>query len=339
MRTLFWIGSPFFHAALPPLGWRVQYFNFEEVATFTWQCLVEKAGLEPDVVVVADKSRPPFLLGVEDFPCFTVFYAVDSHIHSWYPYYAQVFDACLVSLKDHIPLFLNKSLPSSHVRWSPPFARDTDCARPDILPHWDSLFVGTINAQTTPQRKVFLEELQKKLPHLHCTRGNYAELFPQGRVIINHCEHDDLNFRVFEALGCGASLLTPRIGHGIEELFTHGKELLYYESGNVKDVIQNIKALLSNEKARKEMAAQGLAKVDAAHRATHRAHSFVQFLEELGTQGREECVQARQKRASLLRETYLRPLFLLLAEATAHEALRKAYLLASRGTFIKISAT
>ncbi len=333
MHKILWIGSPFFQAALPACGWHVHFCNFEEVTTFTWECLVEKAGFEPDVLVMADKSRPPFLLGVEDFPCFTVFYAVDTHIHSWYPYYAQVFDACLVSLKDHIPHFHNKTLPPQHILWSPPFARDTDAPRLDISPLWDCLFVGTIHAQNTPQRKAFLEEVQQQLPQLHCTRGNYAELFPQGRIILNQCEHEDLNFRVFEALGCGACLLTPRIGHGLTELFSERKELFCYNSHDVKEVVSVIRSLLEQDDLRKNVAAQGLATIDNGHRARHRALAFTKFLEGFSPQYKQKCVQQRRTHAHALRETYLKPLFLLLAEAIEDEHLRKTYLLASRGIF------
>ena len=86
MRRLFWIGSPFFWQSLRETGWdEVAFCNFEEPRVLGWQDVVRQAGFVPDVVVVADKSRPPFVLGVEDFPCFTVFYSVDSHIHSWQP--------------------------------------------------------------------------------------------------------------------------------------------------------------------------------------------------------------------------------------------------------------
>lgn len=85
MRKLFWIGSPFFAQALRDEGWQVHAMDFQQVAVFGWDDLVREAGWEPDVVVVADKSRPPFVLGMESFPCLTVFYCVDSHIHSWYP--------------------------------------------------------------------------------------------------------------------------------------------------------------------------------------------------------------------------------------------------------------
>ncbi len=293
---------------------------------------MQLAGFEPDVVVVADKSRPPFVLGIEKFPCFTVFYAVDTHIHSWYPYYAQVFDACLVSLKDHVSLFHGKSLKEEHVRWSPAFAKDTDTPRPEITPHWDCLFVGTINPETTPKRQAFLKQLQEHTS-VHCTRGNYVELYPQGKVILNHCEHGDLNFRVFEALGCGACLVTPRIEHGLTELFTHSKELFYYDINDKNTALDGIRWLLSHENLRKDMATCGLEAIDKGHRALHRAQSFTDFFENLSSTYIQDCINKRRNNADALRNIWLKPLFLLLAEAMTQEELRTTYLQASRGIF------
>ncbi|MEG2171942.1 MAG: glycosyltransferase, partial [Desulfovibrionaceae bacterium] len=213
LRKLFWIGSPFFAPALTACGWQIHIFNFEYMAVFTWDDLVRMAGWEPDVVVVADKSRPPFVVGMEQFPCVTVFYCVDSHIHSYYPLYAQAFDVCLVSLKDHMHTFLAKKLCAEQVWWFPAFAPDISLESAAASAHtdfiWDCLFVGTVDAATNRARAEFLAALKNLVPSLHVTHGDYRNLFPQGRILLNHCAAGDLNFRVFEAMGCGGCLLTP----------------------------------------------------------------------------------------------------------------------------------
>ncbi len=354
MQKIFWIGSPFFHASLPATDFQVSFYNFEHLEVFCYEDLVNLAGFEPDVVVVADKSRPPFVLGIENFPCFTVCYAVDTHIHSWYPYYAQAFDACLVSLKDHIPLFYHKMLSEKHIYWSPAFARDTDMPSPEFFSYiqnvqtepedmqkacapinytWDCLFVGTVNAATTPTRKIFLEELQTHLP-LYSTRGNYTDLFPQGRVIINHCEHGDLNFRVFEALACGSALVTPKVGHGFLDIFTHGKELLYYHKDNIHDAVEKIVFLQNNEEQRLEMVRNGFCLVDNAHRAKHRALAFAQTLQGFTPEYKKECIQKRLQQAQNIRKNWLKAPYLLLAESQSADSLfREAYLRAAMGDF------
>lgn len=325
MRKLFWIGSPFFSQALREEGWQVHAMDFQQVAVFGWEDIVRAAGWEPDVVVVADKSRPPFVLGMESFPCLTVFYCVDSHIHSWYPLYAQAFDVCLMSLRDHIPLVAGRRLSDERIWWTPAFAKDADLPRPPA-PEWDMLFVGTVDAARTPARHAFLQRLGQRLPGLHVTRGDYQALYPRGRLLLNYCEHGDLNFRVFEALGCGGCLVTPRIGHGLTDLFEDGRDLLLYEPDDIESLLAVARTALADPARCADIAANGLARVDAAHRARHRARTFAERLRALP----DAVADERRAAAEDIRRTHLRLIYLLLAEQMPSPLLREAYLAASR---------
>ncbi len=337
-RKLLWIGSPFFSGALEKEGWDVRVHNFEEPRVYGWNDVLRLAGGRPDVVVAADKSRPPFVAGMEDFPCLTVFYAVDTHIHSWYPWYAQGFDACLVSLRDHLPRMRGPYLPEQRIRWFPAFAPDLPETPPDPLkesridveddPEWDCLFVGTVDAQRTPGRKRFLEQLGRRLP-LEVRRGNYLRLYPRARVVLNYCELGDLNFRVFEALGCGSCLVTPLVGHGLNELFTPGEHLLAYPPDDTEAAEAAVRTALNDPELRKRLGRNGLAAVNAAHRAGRRAEAFSAFVRELPA----DLPAARRKRAAEIRERGLRLLYLLQAETVSHPGLRRAYLAAAQGTF------
>lgn len=333
MQRLFWIGSPFFSSSLVECGWQVHVFNFEDVAVYGWQDLVRMAGWEPEVVVVADKSRPPFVLGMEDFPCLTVFYAVDSHIHSWYPYYAQGFDCCLVSLRDHIPLFAGKRLPESVLFWSPPYARDEDLPIGGAAKQWDCLFVGTVNPATTPRRAQFLEDVRRRVPGLHTTRGNYRQLFSSARVLLNHCEGGDLNFRVFEALGCGGCLVTPRIQHGLHELFVDGEHLVMYAPDDAVDAAMKINFLLADAELANYIAQTGMALVDGKHRAVHRAQAFTDFMCDMWMHDPQGMVAARRAKAQEIRQRWLRMPYLLLAGEIQYPLLQRAYLAAAQGTW------
>ena len=342
-RKLLWLGSPFFSGALSDCGWEVRVHNFEEIAVFAWEDLVRLAGWEPDVLVVADKSRPPFVLGMEAFPCLTLFYAVDTHIHSWYPWYAQGFDACLVSLRDHLPLFGpagaggKARLTPELVRWFPAFAPDlpTPAESPAATPasepvprEWDCLFVGTVDPERTPRRQKFMDELGRRLPVV-LKRGDYRALYPRARVVLNYCELGDLNFRVFEALGCGACLVTPRVDHGLSDLFCEETHFLAYEPDNLDAAEAAIRRALGDAELRAALASQGLEAVNAAHRAAHRARAFTSFVLSLPP----SLPQRRQAEAANIRRDWLRPIYLLEAEALKSPLLREAYLDAARGLF------
>ncbi len=333
LPKLFWIGSPFFSSSLAAQGWEVYTHNFEHPAVFDFERICELSEGPPDVVVVADKSRPPFVLGMENFPCLTIFYCVDSHIHSWYPLFAQAFDFCLISLRDHMPLFTGKELHESRLIWSPPYARDEDAPLcPDLADESgkdaDCLFVGSINAEKMPKRSAFLHALGRETPGLVTRRGDYRKLFAQGKVLLNHCEGGDLNFRVFEALGCGGCLLTPRVGHGLEDIFMDGQELALYNSDDARNAAARLETLLGNPVMRAAMRKAGLQAVDSGHRARHRAQNFTRRIQEaLGS----DIVARRLAKSAKIRETWLKGPYLLMAEAEELPLLKKAYLAAARG--------
>ncbi|MFV0423243.1 glycosyltransferase family protein [Oleidesulfovibrio sp.] len=323
MYKIFWLGSPFFAPSITTSECTVVQHDFKQHETFSWDDIVLHAGFTPDIVVVADKSRPPFVRGIESFPCLTVFLCIDSHIHSWYPRYAQGFDLCLVSLRDHLKLFQNMRLEDDHILWMPAFAKDHDQPLP-AEPLWDVLFVGTVNKEITPKRLIFLEHLRTILgDRLHITQGDYRTLYPKGKVILNYCEHGDLNFRVFEALGCGGCLVTPAIANGQQELFCDRKHFLTYQPDNAEDAARKALTLLNTPQLRATLAAQGNAEINKAHRASHRAAAFLEALKKIDI---KKTVDERCAKAASIHQQYLRFLYLLHAESSEAPAARALYL-------------
>ncbi len=328
--NVLWLGNPLFSVPLSGLGWRVHIYNYEELTFFAWDELVALAGFEPDVLVLSDKSLPPHVLGIERFPCVTVCYAVDTHIHSWLPLYGQAFDICLVSLFDHIPFFQNKRLANDMVHWCPPAAKDDDAPMPHITPEHDCLFVGSIHPTLTPKRIAFFEELKKSVHGLHIESGAYKDLFPYGRTLINHSEQGDMNFRIFEAMGCGGCLVTPRIGHGMERFFTHGEECMLYDIDDPSEAASHIHTLLANPVKAQNMASRALEKIDSAHRQRHRAQAFMDIIGHKDKSFWQDCIRQRHAVAHELHKQFLRPLYLLMADAYKSPAMKRAYLHAAR---------
>jgi glycosyltransferase involved in cell wall biosynthesis len=175
----------------------------------------------------------------------------------------------------------------------------------------------------------FMRELRALAPGLHTVSGDYRRFFPKGRVTLNHCDAGDLNFRVFEALGCGACLLTPRIGHGLLELFQDGVHLVTYTPDDVQDAASRIRELLANPLKRSLLRAAGLAAIDAGHRARHRAAELSRLLHAYP----QSRIRERRKQAASIREQWLRIIYLHMAETEASPRMRAAYYQAARGAF------
>ena len=331
-KLLVWLGPPFFAPRLPELGWELIRADHDVTCPRTWNdILTLTGGATPAVLVTADASIPPPVTGMEAFPCLTIFYAIDSHIHSWYPLYGQGFDLCLVSLRDHLPLFAKGRLTSETVRWSPAYALN-EHRPPSASPamEWDLLFVGTVDQQRAPERYLFLTEAKARFPGLHITRGNFVALYPRAKLVLNECTHGELNFRVFEALGCGACLLTPDIGPPLTEMFVDGKELFLYPQRDVPAMLRLARRLLDDDTLRQRAAKAGLAAVDAGHRASHRAAALDEWLSVLFTSGQAESLtQQRLEAAVTIHRNVLRLLYLLHAESIDHPQLRKSYLRAA----------
>lgn len=334
MQKILWLGAPYFASALKDCGWEnVVTHTPATYEIYSWSDLVRIAGFEPDVLVLADLSTPPYVLGIENFPCLTVFYSVDSHIHSWHPYYAQAFDACLVSLGDHVKHFANIYLGLERILWSPAFAPEKAIPDPDARKIWNCLFVGTNDQALMPKRHAFLRDLASQTPGLQIKSGDYTRLFPQAHVLVNQAEHGDLNFRVFEAMGCGGCLVTPRIGHGLDKMFVDGEHYVGYSQDDAGDAAYRIKFLLENPDLCEHIGKAALAEINARHRPIHRAQAFTDHLCDLAMQGADEIIRQRRSKAASICSQALSMLYLSWANELPVQSHKKAFLAAAHGKF------
>ncbi|WP_304081845.1 glycosyltransferase [Maridesulfovibrio ferrireducens] len=324
-KIIAWIGNTFFRTGMDQLGYKTIHIPIRGQQVFTWKDIVEKSGCIPDMVVYADRSIAPPLAGVESFPCLTIFYCIDTHIHSWYPLYAQGFDICLVSLKDHLNRFTPR-LPDSRLLWFPPVVMDNDVPL-TMEKEWDLLFVGKVDPDLTPERMKFLDEVAKLVPGLHITQGEYRKLFPKARVVLNIAERGDLNFRVFEALACGSCLLTPYIEHGLNDIFTDGVHLITYEAGNAADLVSKLEQLLANKELREKIARQGNELIESSHRIIHRAETLQAVISGMDV---NKAVSTRLAANPVIRKNFMKSIYLHWAEAISDPLLKQVYLQAAK---------
>ncbi|WP_035075208.1 glycosyltransferase [Maridesulfovibrio zosterae] len=331
-KTIAWIGNTFFRTGMDELGYKTIHIPICGQQVFTWQDILEKTGDEPFAVVYADRSIAPPLAGVESYPCLTIFHCIDTHIHSWYPLYAQGFDICLVSLKDHLERFKPR-LKESRLVWFPPIVMDADVPL-EMEKEWDLLFVGKVDPVLTPARMKFLDKVAMRVPGLHVTQGEYRKLFPRARVVLNIAERGDLNFRVFEALACGACLLTPKIEQGLFDIFEDGRHLVSYEADNADDLVEKLNVLLKKDSLRKQIAKTGNELIESSHRIIHRAETLHNIICEMNV---EKAIQNRLNAAPMLRKNFLKSIYLHWAEEIGIPEFQQIYLQAAKAQQIFLS--
>jgi SAM-dependent methyltransferase len=137
---------------------------------------------------------------------------------------------------------------------------------PDCQKTIDLLFVGTL----TERRQTLLNRLQSSFSVTIASAfgAELVRLFNQARIVLNlHAEDSaDVETRVFEALGCGAFLLSEKLS---EENPFDGRHLVEFDSFN--DLCQKIHYYLSHANERDQIAAQGHAEALVLHTYTRRA--------------------------------------------------------------------
>jgi glycosyltransferase involved in cell wall biosynthesis len=225
-------------------------------------------------------------------------------------------------------------LPKESVFWSPPYAKPEDIPRPrdPAGTLWDVLFVGTVDPRINPDRCAFLAAVKSRVPELHTTSGAYRDLYPQAKVVLNHTAANDLNFRVFEALGCGACLVTPLVRHGFDDIFRNGRDLFTFDQNDIDGLARLLHTLLAAPARRAEVAARGHEIVKAGHYMRHRAEAFAAKVEKCFASGAARAaVDERLCRAGHIRERWLRLMYLHHAETVGWPTLETAYLRAAQG--------
>jgi len=255
-------------------GYDVQ-FKVPQISVEELEALLPR-GFVPDRIVYMDDSAPIGVHGLERLSIPSVYYSVDAHHHSyWHRYFGATFDLVLVAQKDYIPEFQKYN---SNVKWFPLWA--SRIVAPQAEKSIGACFRGNLNPKWHPHRVSFFEEL-RKVAEIDADFGPYEEAYPRSKIVLNEAVNNDVNFRVFEALICGAMVITPEVGNGFNDLFVVGEDLVTYPPGDVAAAAEKIKYFLEHDAEREQIAARGHEKVSKLHSPMARARDLSNHLENL----------------------------------------------------------
>lgn len=265
--------------------------------------ILKRRGFNPDVILWCDTCQIPSVLGIEGMPSLTIGFSIDQYCNPWHVPYSAAFDCLLVAQKDYLPLFAFDQI-QRPVRWFPLFCdpeTDKDLEQERDIP---VSFVGTLGGRFNKEREPFLKSFKRRAPLL-IRSGEYVPVFNRSRIVLNQSAAGECNFRIFQAMACGALLLTEDTGNGLRELFRPGTDLLVYPRNDPAAAAAVAGAALADPQSMR-LALAGRDTVLTRHTVRHRAKEILQLAERMLRAGVQRKRLEHKKAVSYeMRNTYL----------------------------------
>jgi tetratricopeptide (TPR) repeat protein len=191
------------------------------------------------------------------------FYAIDPHYNShWHKYYLGVFDTVFVSFAQYLDEYRAINPNTHHL----PHAHDADSYHEfPGMRDLDVVFVGHVDPECRPQRSRLLDALKDRFSvtiRSGIWNEEVAKLYSRAKIVFNDNDQGVLNPRNFEAMACGALLVTnPAVG--LEELFEDRRDLVVYH--DVDELVRLVDHYLKADAERERIAVGGRERTGARH--------------------------------------------------------------------------
>lgn len=180
----------------------------------------EKTILEfnPDISIEREFNSPDYqyqfetLFLIKNLPtCKRCIWLIDTHVsYDRHKEYCKMFDFVFLAISSFVEEFKQYN---PHTYWLPlcaPFTR--------VVPKEDKIYpigyVGRFNVPFLEDRTKTLEFIESKFPKQCHFVTDYATAYKtmsQIKIMVNISYLNDMNFRTFEALACGCTLVTNRV--------------------------------------------------------------------------------------------------------------------------------
>lgn len=240
---------------------------------------LDERAFHPDLVLWADRCRPPSVAGFETLPAPVIGFSIDQYCNPWHVPFSAAFDVVLVAQKDYLGMFEHRDLPRP-IEWFPLFCHLGTDADPEVERDIPVSFVGTLTGSINARRMAFLQDFKRHQPvFLHT--GKYPPIYGRSRVVLNQSAAGELNFRNFEAAACGAAVLTEDIANGAEGIFRHGETALIYPRGDARAAAEMARRWLDRPDELARVARAGRDLVRSEHSDEVRARTILRHAERI----------------------------------------------------------
>ncbi len=207
--------------------------NVKYCGVFDLSDALKLHGVDPDLVLfIEGGSMQLFPIGLERITCLCAWYGIDTHMnYEKHLKISRLFDVSFIAQLEYVDKLRLDGI--NQVHWLP-LAFDQELT-PKYNPQRDIdiSHIGSTQIGINPERHQLINTLKQQIPNHYfgsATPLEMGEIYSRSRLAFNNSVRNDINMRFFEAMGCGAVLLSNVITkNGIEQLFENGVHYLTYQ--------------------------------------------------------------------------------------------------------------
>jgi len=209
----------------------------------------------------------------------TAWYGIDTHTNfEKHKAISRAFDFSFIAQKEYVEKL--KSYCSSSIHWLP-LGFDNTNTKKDTDPQIqnDIAFVGSTEKLLHPTRVKLIDIINQYNFRKFFGKTSMREMYniyKNSHCVFNYSINNDLNMRVFEAIGNGALLFTNEIrNNGLEDLFEEGSDYVIFAE---KTFREDLERLINNLNKYKSMRQDRIQKVERLHTYDHRMKELVKTI-------------------------------------------------------------
>lgn len=238
-----------------------------------------KRNFQPQIIIFIEGGNMNlFPTNMDSLKCMKFWWGIDTHNdYQKHLLISRLFDHSFIAQKDYVSLLKKDGIVSAS--WFPLATPATNSANFASKKKFNISYVGSQNWKLYPERKILLDAIKQNYTNIFVGRASAGEMmriYRDSKIVLNFSIKNDINMRVFEAIGAGALLLTNEIrGNGMNDLLELKKNYDTYKSS--EDLLAKIDYYLSNEAKRSKVAAAGQMRIIRDHKYSNRAKELIEY--------------------------------------------------------------
>ena len=256
-----------------------KYVDIQRSGGFSLKPILKTLGIDPDLCIFVEGGEMDvFPVDISELPGVKVWWGIDTpYAPGKHRNINRLFDIAFLAQMNYVEQFIKEG--QINVRWLPLAFPDYAHLSQSTERSIDIAYVGTLDRRSYSNRARLLDLVRDSVANTVVetqTPDEMLKTYSKAKLVFNFSLADDLNMRYFEAIGCGAILVTNRIANpGVEQIFKLNKNIFFYETD--QELIATIESLLDNPSFISKQARLNSQLVAEKHLYTHRADEILEI--------------------------------------------------------------